>query len=127
MNLIWNFICSITVFVRIKSYHQYIFNFQSVIPMSELTANELIVNLQLNQKLAMEFCAGILLSFLGVIWGLSNGRSIFENTLPYIIGTPSLRGRGWVFTIFSKNNVGQIFPKKMEGLVRELFWKNEGF
>ena len=44
-----------------------------------------------------------------------------------IIDTPSLRGRGWVFTIFSKNNVGQIFPKKMEGLVRELFWKNEGF
>ena len=35
--------------------------------MSELTANELIVNLQLNQKLAMEFWAGILLSFLGVI------------------------------------------------------------
>ena len=35
--------------------------------MSELTANELIVNLQLNQKLTMEFCAGILLSFLGVI------------------------------------------------------------
>ena len=81
MNLKWNFICSITVFVRSKSYHQYILNFQSVIPMSELTANELIVNLQFNQKLAMELCAGILLSFLGVIWGLSNGRSFFENTL----------------------------------------------
>ena len=143
MNLKWNFICSITVFVRIYSGKEKgtihwklssIYFYLSIFYTHVRINNEATVKLLFSQELVMEFCACI--DFVIILWGNLRPLKwkkilwnciIFRNFNPATIIEPLINGReGLIFYNIRQKEHGSDFSYKKGGDGKGIVLKKRG-